>query len=323
MNTWERQTHANAPASFEWDIDTNQDGEADYAVFNFELAGDLSDGRNVVFVDELDGDNDTGFFFTDHATNSANTVLTICAEQIGLTGDDFFTPLTADLLAVDIYYTGRVTDQILGMEFSPLGERFFPLIDGSPGAGSVPATGSAELTALDFGEDGTNPSETGMLLFTDGTYAAGPASSPRPDRPSPTRRSWSASPRACPSRTSRGHRSSTTSCGRSRMASPRAARRILFCPKDPVNRGQMATFLDRALDLPDTDEDFFTDDNGIPAEDAINRIAAAGITTGCAPDKYCPKKSVTRAQMATFLDRAFDFPDTDEDFFTDDDGISS
>ena len=28
---------ANAPASFEWDIDTNQDGEADYAVFNLEL----------------------------------------------------------------------------------------------------------------------------------------------------------------------------------------------------------------------------------------------------------------------------------------------
>ena len=98
-------------------------------------------------------------------------MLTICAEQIGLTGEDFFTPLTADLLAVDTYFAGRVTDQILGMEFSPLGERFFPLIDGSPGAGSVPATGSAELTALDFGVSGTNPSETGMLLFTDGTFA--------------------------------------------------------------------------------------------------------------------------------------------------------
>ena len=37
----------------------------------------------------------------------------------------------------------------------------------------MPATGSAELIALDFGPDGTNPSETGMLLFTDGTFAAG------------------------------------------------------------------------------------------------------------------------------------------------------
>ena len=71
-------------------------------------------------------------------------MLTICAEQIGLTGEDFFTPLTADLLAVDIYFTGRVTDQILGMEFSPLGERYFPLIDGrAPAPATVPATGSA------------------------------------------------------------------------------------------------------------------------------------------------------------------------------------
>ena len=48
VNTWERQTHANAPASFEWDIDTDRDGEADFAVFNLDLAGDLTDGRNVV-----------------------------------------------------------------------------------------------------------------------------------------------------------------------------------------------------------------------------------------------------------------------------------
>ena len=323
VNTWERQTHANAPASFEWDIDTNQDGEADYAVFNFEAAGDLSDGRNVVFVDELAGDNDTGFFFTDHATNSANTVLTICAEQIGLTGDDFFTPLTADLLAVDIYYTGRVTDQILGMEFSPLGERYFPLIDGSAGAGTVPATGSAELTALDFGEEGTNPSETGMLLFTDGTYAAGPGAFAKTGSPQPNEALVVRVTQGLPFKDIAGspfvddivwafENGITTGC------SP-----DLFCPKDPVNRGQMATFLDRALDLPDTDEDLFTDDNGIPAEGAINRIAAAGITSGCAPDKYCPKKSVTRAQMATFLDNAFEFPDTDEDFFTDDNGISA
>ena len=66
----------------------------------------------------------------------------------------------------------------------------------------------------------------------------------------------------------------------------------------------MATFLDRALDLPETDEDFFNDDNGIVHEDAINRIAAAGITTGCDPHKYCPKAIVNRGQMAAFLHRA-------------------
>ena len=33
----ERQTHANAPSLFEWDIDTDQDGEADWAVYNIDL----------------------------------------------------------------------------------------------------------------------------------------------------------------------------------------------------------------------------------------------------------------------------------------------
>ena len=36
----------------------------------------------------------------------------------------------------------------------------------------------------------------------------------------------------------------------------------------------------------------------------INAVAAAGITTGCAPGRFCPADNVTRAQMATFLYRA-------------------
>ena len=70
-----------------------------------------------------------------------------------------------------------------------------------------------------------------------------------------------------------------------------------------------------------TTEDFFTDDDTSVHEDAINRVAAAGITTGCGPELFCPKKQVTRAQMATFLDNALSLDDTAEDFFTDDDGL--
>ena len=92
----------------------------------------------------------------------------------------------------------------------------------------------------------------------------------------------------------------------------------LYCPTDPVTRGQMATFLDRALDLPGTTEDFFTDDEGSTHEIAINRVAAAGIASGCTDTTYCPNSPVTREQMASFLDRAFDLAGTSEDFFTDD-----
>jgi hypothetical protein len=35
----------------------------------------------------------------------------------------------------------------------------------------------------------------------------------------------------------------------------------------------------------------------------INNIAAAGITSGCGGGNYCPKESVTREQMAAFLNR--------------------
>jgi hypothetical protein len=78
-----------------------------------------------------------------------------------------------------------------------------------------------------------------------------------------------------------------------------------YCPKTLVTRGQMASFLARALGLAATSQDYFTDDKGTAHEDAINRLAAAGITPGCAPHRFCPNGDVTRAQMAVFLHRAY------------------
>jgi Tol biopolymer transport system component len=91
-----------------------------------------------------------------------------------------------------------------------------------------------------------------------------------------------------------------------------------YCPDANVTRAQMAIFLDRALGLPPTATDFFSDDNGKTGEASINRLAASGITGGCAPGKFCPTASVTRGQMAAFLDRAFSLPATSTDYFSDD-----
>ena len=96
----------------------------------------------------------------------------------------------------------------------------------------------------------------------------------------------------------------------------------LFCPDASVTRGQMAAFLDRALSLPSTTTDFFTDDNGTTFEANINRLAASGITKGCTATTFCPTATVTRGQMAAFLDRAFALPATTTDFFTDDNGTT-
>ncbi|MGH2356567.1 MAG: glycosyl hydrolase family 18 protein, partial [Candidatus Limnocylindria bacterium] len=56
----------------------------------------------------------------------------------------------------------------------------------------------------------------------------------------------------------------------------------LFCPNAFVTRGQMAAFLVRALNPPSTATDYFTDDEASPFEADINRLAASGITGGCA-----------------------------------------
>jgi spore germination protein YaaH len=78
----------------------------------------------------------------------------------------------------------------------------------------------------------------------------------------------------------------------------------LFCPTARVTRAQMAMFLDRALDLPNTTTNYFDDDNGKTGEASINALALSGITGGCGPRRYCPLSSVTREQMAAFLYRA-------------------
>jgi len=93
-----------------------------------------------------------------------------------------------------------------------------------------------------------------------------------------------------------------------------------FCPGDPVTRGQMASFLARAFGLPPSAGNWFVDDDGSVHEDNINRIAEAGVTTGCSETAFCPGDPVTRGQMASFLARAMDLPPAGADHFNDDDG---
>jgi hypothetical protein len=83
----------------------------------------------------------------------------------------------------------------------------------------------------------------------------------------------------------------------------------LFCPEDPVTRGQMAAFLHRALGdvLDPGPAGSFTDDGGSVFEADIEWLAAVGVTRGCNPPSnslFCPEDPVTRAQMAAFLHRA-------------------
>ena len=85
----------------------------------------------------------------------------------------------------------------------------------------------------------------------------------------------------------------------------------LFCPDDPIDRWVMAVWLIRVLggEVTDTATSRFDD---VDASDwwstYAEELADRNITAGCETDplRYCPDDSVTRAQMATFLARAFD-----------------
>jgi D-alanyl-D-alanine carboxypeptidase/S-layer homology domain len=107
--------------------------------------------------------------------------------------------------------------------------------------------------------------------------------------------------------------------GTTRGCNPPLADR--YCPDRAITRGEMAAFLVRTIGLTDTGgKDWFADDDESMFEDDINKIAAAGITSGCAPDRFCPDRELTREQMAAFIARAFGFEDGgDGSRFVDDD----
>ena len=90
-----------------------------------------------------------------------------------------------------------------------------------------------------------------------------------------------------------------------------------FCPNDTVTRAQMATFINRTIELPPALLDHFDDDNGSGHEVNINALAESGISSGCDDRLYCPTAEITRAHMAVFLARAFDLPSSSDNPFGD------
>ena len=88
-----------------------------------------------------------------------------------------------------------------------------------------------------------------------------------------------------------------------------------FCPLQVVNRAQMAIFVLRAkhgstYSPPAVGATTGFGDVPLDATYAawVKQLAAEGITAGCGGGNFCPLQNVNRAQMATFLVRAFGLP---------------
>ena len=91
---------------------------------------------------------------------------------------------------------------------------------------------------------------------------------------------------------------------------------MLYCPNRSVTRAEMAIFLLRAKYTSSYTSDPATGTlfDDIPATfwagAWVEQLYKEGITSGCStsPMLYCPNRSITRAEMAIFLVRAFSLP---------------
>jgi len=160
INTFGVRSHPNYPAEFDIFIDSNRDGVPDYVVFNLENGGFAATGQNVVAVINLSTNVGTIYFFTDADLDSGNAILTAPLSALGLNASSKF---DFSVYAFDNYFTGNLTDSIVGMTYTASTPRF--VASGIPGTG-VPVGGSSTLNIQAVpGGDFASPSQTGLLLM--------------------------------------------------------------------------------------------------------------------------------------------------------------
>jgi beta-N-acetylglucosaminidase len=102
-----------------------------------------------------------------------------------------------------------------------------------------------------------------------------------------------------------------------------------YRPNDPVTRGQFATFVARALQLPEGSGQHFSDVSpSSELADGIYKASAAGIVQGYSNGTFGVNNKITREEMAVMIDRALDYLGIEKkqaslDHFTDVDGLYS
>jgi subtilisin family serine protease len=159
ISTYGGRAHPNYPAEFDVYIDTNQDGNPDYVVYNAENGGFGATGQNLVYVVNLATGGGGAYFYNDADLNSSNAIFTLPLAVIGATES---TTLNLSVYAYDNYFSGNMTDAIENMTYTPSAPRF--AATGLPDAG-IPShsSGALSVTAV-AGGAAASPSQTGLLL---------------------------------------------------------------------------------------------------------------------------------------------------------------
>ncbi len=168
FNSWEPLTHV-VPVQFIAQLDLDNDGSTDFDAFNGDfnvLVGEPGlDGRSVSIAADTSTTPSplSAFFFAQHATNTNNTMITFCAEQLGLTLADLGTrEITATFVANDFYFGGP--DDVLEPVTFTLGGGYSATVD------DIPANSEGVMTVTDNG--GTGPG-LGIMLFTNADRGPG------------------------------------------------------------------------------------------------------------------------------------------------------
>lgn len=166
FNLWERTAYSLFPGLVGVLLDTDGDGAPEYDVYNLarNFLGFPGDWRTVTFAVDTSTGFGNAFFFTEHASNSANQVLLVCNTQIG--NQPLFAPMNALAYVDDVSFGS--SSNAAPTTFAPLGERFFTddLTDLGPNQ-------SGQMSVTDFGTVGTNPGELGLMLITNGDRGPG------------------------------------------------------------------------------------------------------------------------------------------------------
>jgi hypothetical protein len=173
FNMWDRD--ANPVGQFlEVDFDVNRDGIAEFVLVNRDNSGNttLTDGRQVAALWRLNATGtaivaQTVRFFAENATNTANTVLRVCGNDLGIPLSDAGVRLVDTTYYSSSWYFGGPADFLPEVyTITPGGEEF---------SATVPATiapqADATITATQWElVPGTTP-QAGLLILTNAPTA--------------------------------------------------------------------------------------------------------------------------------------------------------
>jgi len=169
INTWERQAHLLPVSHLIW-LDINQDNVDDYVILNRDFSGlnTITDGRQLTWALRLSNGSANAFFYAEHATNTGNTVLRVCAEQLGMTGADYGVNQVAAQLETQDFYFGGPGDLLPYVNITPGNEQYVASY------GDIAPLKKSAITVYDLGvQTAGDTDQIGVLLFTNSDRGAG------------------------------------------------------------------------------------------------------------------------------------------------------